>query len=313
MERGAKSGPTVLTRFSQRWRHPARLSFAPMRILVRGARLVSMAVALGWLGYTLASWFLAWNPADAGAYYGAAQRLMAGQTLYPAMNPEAHEVYRYAPWFAVLWVPLTGLPEAFVAHAWSLLMLVASVVAAWPVIRLGTPAAITLGALLGAFLAETAMFGNVHPLVVALLVWTIRSRSAALWVGVATSLKLVPILFVLPWAGRGEWKKVALAIGSAAILFAPMFLFDLSAYSMSPASGLLSLYAVSPVLWFVVAAAVGVVALVLAVRRSPYAWLAAAVLMFLGPPRVTTSYLSFILVAVVVMLEKPPDTRMAYA
>lgn len=284
-----------------------------MRIVVRGARLVAMAVALGWLGYTLASWFLAWNPADAGAYYGAAQRLMAGQTLYPAMNPEAHEVYRYAPWFAVLWVPLTALPEGFVAHAWSLLMLVASAVAAWPVIRLGTPAAITLGALLGAFLAETAMFGNVHPLVVAILVWTIRSRSAPLWVGVAASVKLVPILFVLPWAGRKEWGKVALAVGSAAILFAPMFLFDLSAYSTSPASGLLSLYAVSPVLWFTVAAAVGIVTVVLAVRRSRYAWLAAAVLMFLGPPRVTTSYLSFILVAVVVVLEKPSEPRLAYA
>lgn len=308
-----KPSSTVLTRFSQRSPARARLSFAPMRILVRGARLVSMAIALGWLGYTLASWFLAWNPADAGAYYGAAQRLVAGQTLYPAMNPEAHEVYRYAPWFAALWVPLTALPEPLVAHAWSLLMLAASAFAAWPVIRLGTPAAITLGALLGAFLAETAMFGNAHPLVVASLVWSIRSRSAPLWVGVATSLKLVPILFVLPWAGRREWRKVALAVGSAAILFAPMFLFDLSAYSTSPASGLLSLYAVSPVLWFVVAAATGIVAVYLAIRRSPYAWLAAAVLMFLGPPRVTTSYLSFILVAVVIMLEEPPGARLAHA
>src|SRR5437879_4274932 len=179
-----------------------------MRIAVRGARLVGMAVALGWLGYTLASWFLTWNPADAGAYYSAAQRMLAGLPLYSATNPEAHEVYRYAPWFAVLWVPLTAFPEPVVAHVWSLLMLAASAIAVWPVVRLGTPAAITLSALLGAFLAETAMFGNAHPLVVALLVWSIRSRTAPVWVGVATSMKLVAILFVLHCAGRGAWAKV---------------------------------------------------------------------------------------------------------
>jgi len=284
-----------------------------MQIVRRGARLIAMAVALGWLGYTLASWFLAWNPADAGAYYGAAQRLVAGQTLYPAINPEAHEVYRYAPWFAVLWVPLTAFPEPVVTHVWSLLMLAASAIAVWPVVRLGTPAAITLSALLGAFLAETAMFGNAHPLVVALLVWSIRSRTAPVWVGVATSMKLVPILFVLPWAGRGEWRKVALAVGAAAVLLAPMLMFDLSSYVTSPGTGLLSLYAVSPILWLAVAVAAGVVTVILAIRHSTYAWLAAAVLMFLGPPRVTTSYLSFILVAVVIMLEERPGARLAYA
>ena len=272
-----------------------------------------MAIALGWLGYTLASWFLAWNPADAGAYYGAAQRLLAGLPLYPATNPEAHEVYRYAPWFAVLFIPLTLFPEAIVAHAWSLLMLAVSAIAAWPVLRLGTPAAITLGALLFAFLAETAMFGNAHPLVVAMLVWTIRRPTAPIWVGVATSLKLVPILFVLPWAGRGEWWKVAVAVGSAVLLFAPALLFDLSGYVTSPGTGLLSLYAVSPVLWLVVAAASAGVALVLALQRSRWAWLAIAVLMFLGPPRVTTSYLSFILVAVVAMLEERPLLHSSYA
>jgi hypothetical protein len=284
-----------------------------MRIVVRGARLIAMAVALGWLAYTLASWFLAWNPADAGAYYSAAQRLLAGLPLYPATNPEAHEVYRYAPWFAVLWIPLTVFPEAVVAHVWSLLMLAASAIAAWPVLRRGTPASITLGALLFAFLAETAMFGNVHPLVVALLVWTIRGRTAPVWVGVATSLKLVPILFVLPWIGRREWWKAGVAVLTAGLLFAPMLLFDLQNYVTSPGTGLLSLYAVSPALWLGVAAANAAVALVLTLQRSRWAWLAVALLMFLGPPRVTTSYLSFILVAVVVMLEERPLLRASHA
>ena len=284
-----------------------------MRLLIRGSRLLAMGIAMGWLAYTLASWFLAWNPADAGAYYSAAQRLAAGQELYPAMNPEAHEVYRYAPWFAVLWIPFTVFPEPVVAHVWSLLMLVASAAAAWPIIRLGTPAAVSLGCLLGAFLAETAMFGNAHPLVVALLVWTIRSRAAPAWVGVATSLKLVPIVFIIPWLGRGEWRKALVAVVSAGALFAPMLLFDLGGYVTNPGTGLLSLYAVSPLLWGGVAAVTGLASLALAARHSRWAWLAAAVLMFVGPPRVTTSYLGFILVAVVMMLDEPHSPEPARA
>src|SRR5512135_81825 len=85
---------------------PCRAIVRAMRVEIRVARFVAMGIALGWLAYTLASWFLAWNPADAAAYYQAAQRLAGGAQLYPAMNPEAHEVYRYAPWFAVLWIPL---------------------------------------------------------------------------------------------------------------------------------------------------------------------------------------------------------------
>lgn len=281
--------------------------------LRRAARLVALGVGMGWLLYTLASWFLAWNPADAAAYYQAAQRFASGQPLYPPMNPEAHEVYRYAPWFAVLWIPLTVFPEPVVAHAWSLLMLAASAAAAWPVIRLRTDAAVTLGCLLGAFLAETAMFGNAHPLVVALLVWTIRSRAAPAWVGVATSLKLVPVLFVVPWLARREWGKAVVAVVAAGLLFAPMLLFDLSGYVTSPGTGLLSLYAVSPLLWGGVAALTALVTLVLAFRRSRWSWLAAAVLMFVGPPRVTTSYLSFILVAVVAMLDETPGAQPADA
>jgi len=263
------------------------------------AALVATAVALAWLGYTIASWFLAWNPADAGAYYQAAERLRAGHALYPAINPDAHEVYRYAPWFAYAWIPSTYFPKELVDHLWSLAMLVCSAIAVLPLFRHGTRASIVLGALLGAFLAETAMFGNVQPLIVAILVTTARRPSFPVWLGGAASLKLVPILFILPWLGRGEWRKAAIATGTALLLTAPMLLFDLSSYVTSPGEGLVSLYAVSPTLWFLAAAIAGVAALILSARRSEYAWLAAALLMFLGPPRVATSYLGFIAVAVI--------------
>ncbi len=256
-----------------------------------------MAILLGYLGYTLASWVVAWNPADGGAYYDAAARLTHGQALFPGINPEAHEVYRYAPWFAVAWIPLTALPRDLVLHAWSLAMLGCAVAAVWPLLRRPTWARVALAALAGQTLAETAMFGNAHPLVVALLVWTVARRSFPAWVGVAASIKLVPLGFALVWAGRREWSKAGVAVVTAALLFAPILLFDLAHYPTDPGTGLLSLYSVSPILWGAVAvASLGATAW-LALRGSRYAWVAAALLMFLGPPRVVLSYLAFLLPA----------------
>lgn len=257
-----------------------------------------MAMLVGYLGYTMASWFLAWDPADGGAYYDAAYRLVHGQPLYPPINPEAHEVYRYAPWFAVTWVPFTMLPRDVALHVWSLAMLGCSVGAVWPLLTRPTWARVALAALIGQTLVETAMFGNAHPLVVALLVWTAGRRFFPAWVGVAASLKLVPLAFAVVWAGRRQWSRAAAAVGVAAVLFAPILLFDLSGYPTDPGTGLLSLYTVSPPLWAAVAIASLAATAWLAVRGSPYAWVAAALLMFFGPPRVVTSYLGFLLVAV---------------
>ncbi|MDP9468348.1 MAG: glycosyltransferase 87 family protein [Chloroflexota bacterium] len=268
------------------------------RLIRRLPRTLAMAILLGYLGYTLASWFVAWNPADGGAYYDAAVRLTHGGDLYPAINPEEHEVYRYAPWFAVAWIPITALPRDVALHAWSLAMLGCSVAAVWPLLQRPTWASVALAALAGQTLAETAMFGNAHPLVVALLVWTVGRRSFPIWVGIAASIKLVPLAFALVWAGRREWAKAVVAIATTALLFAPILSFDLSHYPTDPGTGLLSLYSVSPVLWAGVAVAALAATVWLAVQGSRYAWVAAALLMYLGPPRVVLSYLAFLVVAV---------------
>jgi hypothetical protein len=270
----------------------------------RIARFIVTALVLGWLAYTLTSWFLAWNPADARAYYLAAERLRDGEALYPPMHPDAHEVFRYAPWFAVAFLPFTLLDMDVATHVWSLLMLGCAVLAVVPVARLGGRAAIALSALLGALLAETAMFGNAHPLIVALLSWTIARPSAPWWVGLATSIKLAPIGFVLPWLGMRRIRDVAIAIGVAALLFAPILAFDLSGYVISPGTGLVSPYAASPVLWGL-GALLGIVAVVwLSARASPYAYVAAGAAMFLVPPRVSTAYMAFLLPAALAALQQ---------
>lgn len=267
-------------------------------LLGRLPRTLVMAVLLGYLGYTLASWFVVWNPADGGAYYDAAYRLIHGQPLYPPVNAEAHEVFRYAPWFAVAWIPLTLVPRDVALHGWSLAMLACVGAAVWPLVRRPTWARVALAALVGQTLAETAMFGNAHPLVVAVLVWTAGRRAFPGWIGVAASLKLVPLAFALVWVVRRQWPEAAVALGVAVLLFVPMLLFDLSHYPTDPGTGLLSVYAVSPPLWVALAFTSLAATLWLAARGSPYAWVAAAVLMFVGPPRVVTSYLGFVLVAV---------------
>jgi hypothetical protein len=279
------------------------------RIAGRIARLVATGVALGWLAYTLSSWFLAWNPADAGAYLQAAERWRSGAPLYAAMSPDAHEVYRYAPWFALAWMPATFLPSSLVEHAWSLAMLVAAGFAVAPLLRPPSRSRIVLAALLGAVLAETAMFGNVHPLVVAALSWSIRRPSGPVWVGITASVKLVPILFVAHWAAIGEWRKAGVALAVAAALLLPMLAFDLSHYTTDPGSGLASVYAASPALWLGVALAAGAISAWLLARRSWLAPIALAALMFLGPPRASTAYLAFLIPGALLALERAPQPR----
>jgi hypothetical protein len=270
----------------------------------RIARFLVTALVLGWLAYTLTSWFLAWNPADARAYYLAAERLRDGEPLYPAMNPDAHEVFRYAPWFAVAFLPFTLMPMDLATHLWSLLMLGCALLAVVPVARLGGRAAIALAALLGALLAETAMFGNAHPLVVAMLSWTIARPSAPWWVGVATSIKLAPMGFVLPWLGVRRMRDAVIAIAVAALLFAPMLVFDLSGYVTTPGTGLVSPYAASPLLWLAGAAVAAMAVIWLSFRASPYAYVAAGAAMFLVPPRVSTAYIAFLLPATIAALRR---------
>lgn len=268
----------------------------------RIARFLVTGLILGWLAYTLTSWFLAWNPADARAYYLAAERLRDGETLYPAMHPDAHEVFRYAPWFAVAFLPFTLLPIHVATHLWSALMLVCAALAVVPVARLGGRSAILVAALLGALLAETAMFGNAHPLVVALLSWTISRPSAPWWVGVATSIKLAPIGFVVPWLRMRGLRDALVAVAVAALLFLPVLAFDLAGYVTSPGTGLVSPYAASPLLWLVGAAAAVAAVIWLSARASPYAYIAAGAAMFLVPPRVSTAYIAFLLPATIAAL-----------
>jgi hypothetical protein len=180
-----------------------------------------------------------WEFEDADAYWNAALRLRAGAELYPVLsNVNAPEVYRYAPWFASLWVPLAFLPKENVQAGWSVVLVPSAGIALLPILRVRSVAAICLAALLGGLLIRTASTGNVHALLIAGLVYGAPRRSGPLWIGIAASLKFAPILYALRYVGRREWGRAVAATLVGTALLAPAPLYDLSGYPANPGQSL---------------------------------------------------------------------------
>ena len=260
-------------------------------LAVRLARTLALAVIIAIGIFNLWMAVTHWTLSDAGAYWQAGLRLRAGEELYPALaSVDASEVYRYAPWFAWLAVPWTYLPVQVAGALWSGVLLVGSALALVPLARSG---AWLLVALFGPILVGISAVGNVHPLIVAALVWSVDRRAGPLAVGAAASLKIFPILFALVYAGRGQWVRFAVAVAVAAVLWAPALVYDLSEYAVE-AGQAASLYAV-PVLYFAVTGvAVGVT---LAVARTRWGWLAAAVTVVLSLPRLFVYDTTYLMIA----------------
>ncbi len=245
-----------------------------------------VGVGISQLIFTVGDWHLK----DAGAYWEAAMRLRDGQPLYPALDSaEASDVYRYAPWFAWAWIPLTLLPKWIAYALWSVILLGASGAALLPLARRRAWAAV---AFFLPILVGISGIGNVQPLMVAALVLGMERRSGPIWIAMAASLKAVPILFVLTYLGRGEWRRALLAGLITALLVAPMLLYDLSAYPTS--AGAAALFG-DPVLYGAVVAA-GIL-VIIRLAESKYAWLASATTVVLAVPRVFVYDMTFVLAA----------------
>ena len=230
---------------------------------------------------------------DMDAYWNAAMRLRSGQALYAPGLPTDSDLYRYAPWFAYAWVPLTYLPKAAVLVGWMTVCLAAAIASVAPLLWRG-PAGWATIALLLPFQLEGAAFGNVQPLLVLLLLWGVERRSGPLWIAVAASLKATPFLLTAVYAGRGDWKRAGMTVLITALLVLPMLLFDLRGYSTRIGGGQMSLLTVSPFVWVPVAGAAVAVPWMLA--RTRYAWLAGSVAVMLALPRFIIYELGFVLI-----------------
>jgi hypothetical protein len=238
-----------------------------------------------------------WTFADVNAYLAAAHRLRDGQPLYAGfLDPDSYRVFRYAPWFAWLWVPLSYLPRDPLAWGWGALLAVASGAILVGLARLRRAAAWALAFLIAPWLFSLVQVGNIQPIIVAILAFGISRRSGPLWVGVAASLKVVPMLYALPYLARREWGRLAASVGVAAILLAPMLLTDLSGYTTDPGRSDSLYYYVSPTAWAVGAIVSTAVALALAWRHSPYVWVAVALALMLVPPRSHVTYATYLVI-----------------
>lgn len=232
-----------------------------------------------------------WHLSDAGAYWEAALRLRDGEPLYPPLaDNEASEVYRYAPWFAWAWVPLTFLPKEAAYVAWSVILLAASAAAIYP---LAQRRAWVLVAFFLPILVGISGIGNVQPLVVAALVLGIERRSGPVWIGLAASLKALPLLFAVTYIGRGEWVRAAAAVAMTILLVAPMLLYDLSNY---PTGANAAAMLINVPVAYAIAIATGVL-LSLRLARGPLGWLASSTTVALALPRFFVYDVTFLLPA----------------
>jgi hypothetical protein len=258
------------------------------------AAFAALAVVLALASYALTTYALSREAgSDVSAYWNAAERLRAGEPLYAAGATNASDLYRYAPWFAAAWIPVTYLDRAAVTAAWVGLMIGAALVSSLPLLRRG-PAGWAAFAIFAPLQLQAAVFGNVQPLLVLVLMWGVERRAGPLWIALSASLKAVPLLLALVYAGRGEWRRAGLSLGLTALLVAPAFLFDLSAYPTASGPNQMSLAAVSVWLWLpVAAAAIGATVMV---ARTRFAWPAGSLAMIAALPRLLDYEIGFLLI-----------------
>lgn len=260
-------------------------------LAILAAPIVALIALAAWTEFNHAASLV--SGSDMDAYWEAAERLRNGEALYrPGVETDS-DLYRYAPWFAVAWIPLTYLPKDAVLLGWMTLCVAAAIGSVAPLAREGLAGWAALVFLLP-FQLEGAAFGNVQPLLVLLLMWGAPRRSGPLWIAIGASLKGAPLVLAAVYAGRGEWRRVALTLALTAILVAPMLLFDLSGYSTEVGSGQMSPMQWSPVIW----AAIALLAVLATYRVADtrFAWLVGSVATTLALPRFLLYQISFVII-----------------
>jgi hypothetical protein len=225
-------------------------------------------------------------------YQDAAIRIRAGEQLYGG-EVGTLDAYRYAPWFAYAWVPLTYLPQPMIDVVWSAFLLVGSAVAIRAVARPLTGSTLILLSLVAPILFGISAIGNVHGPMMALLLLGMPRRWGGIAVGIAASLKVVPILLVLVFIAQRRWTQLAAAVATAAALWLPIVWMDVDMVTLDPGAA----RSLPDVMWLPVAGLALGAAAVLAWRRSPNAALGAATAAILALPRLFVYEISLLLVA----------------
>lgn len=276
------------------------------RRLETTARLLALAVAALGVAVLIGAVVSQTVRPDAEAYWLAAQRIREGLPLYASPRGDETEIYRYAPWFAYAWVPLTYLGHDLAFAVWRGILLVAILGGLWPLLRRPTPASITLAVLIGGLLISSLPQANATPLMVGALAMALQTRAGPMVLGLAGSLKVFPLVLVAGYVAERRWLHATVAIGISAVLWLHLLAFDISLFmQIGGASfylGGVSLLDVSVLLWLPVAVVCTFVLLALVVRRSPWSWLAASAAIPLAVPRVWLPDAAYVLPGAVALL-----------
>jgi hypothetical protein len=190
-------------------------------------------------------------------------------------------------------LPLTFLPRDAVGVGWVLAMFVASAVALWPLVTSRHWGLVLLSGLLAPFMAGASIHGNVQPMIVAALVRTLDGGLGPVAVGISASLKGFPLIYAIRYAVLGEWRRCLVAVAVTLVLTAPILLFDLRDYPLSPGP-LAGLWLISPIAW-AAGAALGLAALV-RFARGPAGWFSASFAVVMAMPRLLYYDMTFLLV-----------------
>jgi len=231
---------------------------------------------------------------DLDIYRRASLHMLNDGNPYIYLGEPGFGSFRYAVWFAIAYIPWAVIPRDAAMIFWIPVLLVVSILPVADIIRRYGLLGWGFAALMQVLLIGNVAAGNIQPLLIAALYFGLDSRWGPWIVGTAASLKLAPILFILPWVAAGQWRKAVTAVVFAGVLLAPSLLFQLPPSILE--SRMTSLIDISPVLWVAVVVAATLVALRLG--RTKWAWPAAACAVVLALPRLLNLDLSFLMPAV---------------
>ena len=247
------------------------------RLLRRAASLSALAILAIYAAISVGAIVANWYFADAEGYWAVGMRLREGQALYPALaSQDGPEVFRYAPWFAWAWWGLSHLPHGAVMAGWLALLATAAAYTIWLLPR--SLAGALLAALFAPMLLRAISQGNVQPLLIAALAFGLTRRSGPLWIGIAASLKIVPLLLASVYVANRESRRAAVAAAVTAVLWLPALAYGVEQYPTAMGGSAFPFG-----LWTFVIAGGGLLAVFVAPRR--YRLLAACVATAFASPR----------------------------
>jgi hypothetical protein len=177
--------------------------------------------------------------------YQAGQRLRMGENLYPTVD--GHFMFKYLPFSALLYVPLSYLPMEAAKVIWYSITVICSIFVftiSHRLARGGNPYASYLVILppliLAKFFFREMKLGQINTIVTSVMlvmVWTMRDRAkltrgrealaGGLW-GLATALKPYGFIFFPYFVVKGMWRALVAGVGAIALaLLVPAVFFGI--------------------------------------------------------------------------------------